>query len=63
MAEKAHIPKGASEEEKKALRHSGGHGEGHEGRTGQRADASGDYNLPKHTPIKTERYSGQRRKR
>jgi hypothetical protein len=49
------IPEGASPEEKKALRHSGGHGEGHEGIPGQ---SKGEANFPRHKPWKTEKYSG-----
>jgi hypothetical protein len=50
------IPKGTSEEEKKALRHSGGHG-GDGGR-----GTPGDYDLPKHKPFKPDKgYTGQKK--
>ena len=49
------IPKGTSPEEKKALRHSGGHG------PGQGPGTPGDYDLPKHKPFKPDKgYTGQR---
>jgi len=47
------IPKDASEEEKKALRHSGGHGRDPDQGT------PGDYDLPKHRPFKPDKgYTG-----
>ena len=50
------IPEGVSPEERKALKHSGGHGEGHEGVSGQ-SKGEGRY-FPPHKPWKTEEYSG-----
>jgi hypothetical protein len=56
MSEGPIIPKDASPEEKKALKHSGGHGEGH----GEQVSPGGDYNLPKHKPFKPDKgYTGR----
>jgi len=50
------IPKGTSDEEKKALRHSGGHG----GDGGQ--GTPGDYDLPKHKPFNPDKgYTGHKK--
>ena len=64
MAARPQIPDGVSEEERKALLHKGGHGEGHEGVRGQRADGGrrSDYDLPKHKPFNPDKgYTGHRK--